>query len=65
MLKLEVQQAEAYWQMSRRAICGEQSCQESLGEGFSGQVDRVAASAEAGTEAGQEYCEDSALYELD
>ena len=33
---------------------------------YSGEVDLVvAASAEAGTEAGQDYFEDSALYELD
>lgn len=49
--------------MSREASCGEQRSQ---GSTVNRQVDLVAAaSAEAGTEAGQEFFEDSALYELD
>ncbi|CAL5222142.1 g4463 [Coccomyxa viridis] len=50
---------------SRNASCGKQSIQRSSNKSFPGQVDIVAASAEAGTEAGQECFEDSALYELD
>ncbi len=51
--------------LSRSASCGEQRSQRSSNESFPGQVDLVAASAEAGTEAGQECFEDNALYELD